>query len=211
MKKFEIEIEEILQRVVTEEAETLEDALDNVYDKYKSQEIVLDDSDFKGEEIRAFGSSKEVELRKDCPFDINIGQAILLEGNQDWGIIKILRNNDKSDNYIVVEGLSYIPEKDYFNWNQGKHCNNILEAILYYDARNHNIENSYLKSEGEIPNYRKVELFEPLIDEMFVGRNVSEVIQILHEKYELSNEEIKIITSCDNIEDYIEDNEEEKE
>ena len=52
MPKFQIEIEEILQRVEGIEAQTLEEAIDIVDEKYDNQEIVLDSEDFKGHEIR---------------------------------------------------------------------------------------------------------------------------------------------------------------
>lgn len=217
MKKFEIEIEEILQRVVTEEAETLEEALDKVYDKYHAQEIVLGGEDFKGEEIRAFGESKEVELRKDCTFNINIGQAILLEGNEQLGIIKKLSNNEEMENYIVVSGLKYNSQKDYFEWNQGKYFKNILAAVEYYDQYQENkIEKDYIKTMGDLPNNVKIGMYDMMIDEIFSINNYSEAVYKLKD-YGLSNEEICCITSMDEdelnniLEDYEENEEEENE
>ena len=45
-QKFRIEITEILQRVVEIDAESIEIAIENITQQYKSEEIVLDYSDF---------------------------------------------------------------------------------------------------------------------------------------------------------------------
>lgn len=47
MKQFEIEIEEILQRDIKVEADSKEEAIRIVKEKYRNEEIVLDESDFK--------------------------------------------------------------------------------------------------------------------------------------------------------------------
>lgn len=47
MEKFNIEIEELLQKVVTIEAENKEEAIRLVKEKYKSENIILDENDFK--------------------------------------------------------------------------------------------------------------------------------------------------------------------
>lgn len=55
MKKvFQIEIEEILQHVYDIEADTLDEAINIVEDKYYNQEYVLYAEDFKGVEFREF-------------------------------------------------------------------------------------------------------------------------------------------------------------
>lgn len=46
MKEFEIEVCETLIRIVTVEADTLEEAIANVMDDYNNAELVLDASDF---------------------------------------------------------------------------------------------------------------------------------------------------------------------
>lgn len=46
MPKFNIQVKEILRRVVEIEAETLEEAIDKVDDMWQNQEIVLDTDDF---------------------------------------------------------------------------------------------------------------------------------------------------------------------
>lgn len=45
-KTYEIEIEEILQRVVEIKANSLEEAIEKVKDKYNNEDIVLDYSDY---------------------------------------------------------------------------------------------------------------------------------------------------------------------
>lgn len=51
LKDFDIEIREELSRTVTVKAETLGDAIEQVMDKYKKGEIVLDAGDFVGKRI----------------------------------------------------------------------------------------------------------------------------------------------------------------
>lgn len=51
MKTYEIEITETLQRVVKVEANSEDEAYNIVSQKYKNEEIVLDDSDFVDNEI----------------------------------------------------------------------------------------------------------------------------------------------------------------
>lgn len=47
MKEFEIEVEEILQRIVKIEAENREEAINRAKEKYIKEEIILDEDDFK--------------------------------------------------------------------------------------------------------------------------------------------------------------------
>lgn len=51
MKEFDIVIKEELARVVKVKAENLEDAIDNVEEKYYRGEIILDAEDLVGKEI----------------------------------------------------------------------------------------------------------------------------------------------------------------
>ena len=46
MKTYEVEIEEVLQRRVRVDAENEEEAIKQVKEKYKNEEIVLDYNDF---------------------------------------------------------------------------------------------------------------------------------------------------------------------
>ena len=51
MKKYSIEVLEILSRIVEVEASDEEDAIKQVRQKYRKCEIVLDDSDYKETEF----------------------------------------------------------------------------------------------------------------------------------------------------------------
>lgn len=53
-KIFEIEIEEVLQKVVKVKADSLDEAIDKVEEEYRNEEYVLDYNDFKGVEFREF-------------------------------------------------------------------------------------------------------------------------------------------------------------
>lgn len=53
-KEYEIEIEEVLQKVVKVKANSLDEALDIVEEKYKNQEYVLDSEDFKDVEFSEY-------------------------------------------------------------------------------------------------------------------------------------------------------------
>ena len=84
MKKFQIEIEEISQRVEDIEANNLEEALEKVEDKYNAGEIVLDYEDFKDHEVREYRNCvREEDLVRDAIIDINFGQAIILEKEKE--------------------------------------------------------------------------------------------------------------------------------
>ena len=54
MKIYEIEIEELLQKVVQVEADSLDEAIDKVEEGYRKDQYVLDYNDFKGVEFREF-------------------------------------------------------------------------------------------------------------------------------------------------------------
>ena len=51
MKKYSIEVLEVLSRIVEVEASDEEDAIERVRQKYRKCDIVLDDSDYKVTEI----------------------------------------------------------------------------------------------------------------------------------------------------------------
>ena len=51
MKKYSIEVLEVLSRIVEVEASNDEDAIEQVRQMYRKCEIVLDDSDYKVTEI----------------------------------------------------------------------------------------------------------------------------------------------------------------
>lgn len=49
MKTFNISITEVLKTTVETQAETLEEAIQNVKDRYRNQEIILTADDFTGD------------------------------------------------------------------------------------------------------------------------------------------------------------------
>lgn len=51
---YKIEIEELLQRVFEIEAENIEQAIEITKEKYKKEEYVLDENDFKGVEFSEY-------------------------------------------------------------------------------------------------------------------------------------------------------------
>lgn len=52
MKTFKIEISETLSRIIEVEADSVETAITFVNEKYKSEEIILDESDYVEYQIR---------------------------------------------------------------------------------------------------------------------------------------------------------------
>lgn len=135
MPKFQIEIEEILQRVEDVEAQTLEEAIDIVDGKYDNQEIVLDSEDFKGHEIREYSSTVKIEqIKKDAIININYGQAILLEGNKDLALIKHI--GKEFEPYVIVTNIKpHQKYGTYFEWDNGSYFNSIAEASKEYEKR----------------------------------------------------------------------------
>lgn len=86
MKEYDIEVKEILTRVVSVEANNIEEAIDNVVDMYNREEIVLDYDDF-GERIFENLYSKKI----DTPFNINI--------DFKDGILTIHQDNNQKEVY----------------------------------------------------------------------------------------------------------------
>lgn len=54
IKKYKIEIEEVLQKIVEIEANSLDEALDIVQNKYYNQEYILDYDDYKGVDFKEY-------------------------------------------------------------------------------------------------------------------------------------------------------------
>lgn len=54
MKKYKIEVEEVLQKVIEVEAESAEEAIKNVREKYYNDELELDYMDLMDVEFREF-------------------------------------------------------------------------------------------------------------------------------------------------------------
>lgn len=59
MAKFKVEITEILQRQLEVEAPSKEDALRQIEQMYKEQEIILDSSDYKDCSIKLLNKERE--------------------------------------------------------------------------------------------------------------------------------------------------------
>lgn len=53
-KTFQIEIEELLQKVVEIKANSLSEAIDIAQNRYSNQEYILDSDDYKGVEFREY-------------------------------------------------------------------------------------------------------------------------------------------------------------
>ena len=51
---YKIEIDELLQRVVEIEAENVNEAISKAKEKYRKEEYVLDENDFKGVEFSEY-------------------------------------------------------------------------------------------------------------------------------------------------------------
>lgn len=175
MKKFQIEIEEILQRVEEVEANNIDEALEKIYEKYNKEEIVLDYEDFKDCEIREYRDGvKEEDLVKDNIIEINIGKAIILEKEKDWALIKKL--GVATTPYIVTNGLRVHKSKTYFEWLQGSYHNNLAEASKMFEKMsgiNKNMNDIIFSELGKttlenycISKFENInEIFEFLIDE----------------------------------------------
>lgn len=54
LKEYEIEIKETLQKIVKIEANSLDEAIDIVNEKYSNEEIILDENDFKDVEFSEY-------------------------------------------------------------------------------------------------------------------------------------------------------------
>lgn len=169
MQKFQIEIEEISQRVEEVEANSLDEALEKIEEKYDAEEIVLDYEDFKSHEIREYRDCVRVEdLVKDAIIDINFGQAIILEKEKDWALIKKLGVEESP--YVVTNGLGVHKGKTYFDWLQGSHYRNLTEASKVFEERagmNKNINDIIFDKLGKttLENYN-ISKFEN-VDEIF--------------------------------------------
>lgn len=208
MKKFEIVVEEMLRRVVSEEAESLEDAIESIENKYDESEIVLDYEDLAYQEIRENG-----ELTKEHTFYTYYGKSSLIEGNENLALIKTMNKYMKDYDYVVAKNLTYNSESDMFNWKEEKHFTNIISAIQYFDEQQENkFEKEYIKENKDLPTDVKLKIYDLMVDEIFELNNYSEAVKRL-KGYGLSNEELCCITSMDEkeLEGILEDYEEEEE
>lgn len=71
MKKFEVTVTETLQRTVTVEADSKDDAIQMVEDMYQDSEIILDSEDYAGVEYRSNeGKEIEKEIEKENTIEV---------------------------------------------------------------------------------------------------------------------------------------------
>lgn len=72
MKVYDIEVEEILRRVVPTRSDNIDNAIDIVSDKIYKEEIVLDSADFKERNIHNLHSKKlDKSLEININYDLN--------------------------------------------------------------------------------------------------------------------------------------------
>ncbi|MCI9016130.1 MAG: hypothetical protein HFJ53_03055 [Clostridia bacterium] len=189
MKKFQIEIEEISQRVEDIEANNLEEALEKVEDKYNAGEIVLDYEDFKDHEVREYRNCvREEDLVRDAIIDINFGQAIILEKEKDWALIKKLGVEESP--YVVTNGLGVHKSKTYFDWLQGSYYTSLTEASKVFEERtgiNKNLNDIIFNDLGEKTlenhNVLKFENIDTLFDYLMDDEiNKEDLVNMLSEE-----------------------------
>lgn len=89
MKKYNIEVEEVLRRVIPIEANSIDEALDKVKEQYDEEEIVLDSNDYCQTSFDNLYSKKLEE-----PMDI------YLRFNPSDNILTIIKDDDKEEKYI---------------------------------------------------------------------------------------------------------------
>lgn len=64
-----------------------------------------------------------------------------------------------------------------------------------------------MKPKVELSDKRKAEIFEKLMDAFFINRTYSEAVSDLYNYYDVTKEELKIITGDDDVEEHIVENE----
>lgn len=69
MKKYKIEVEEILQDVYEIEANSLEEAIDIAEEKYRNEEIILSPEAIKETNFRSFGEQLEKDQKKNKDYE----------------------------------------------------------------------------------------------------------------------------------------------
>ena len=189
MKKFQIEIEEILQKVVEVEAETLNEAIENVEEQYSNEEIVLDAEDFKEGSVGEYISEvREDDLDK--IFETNTGEAIILEGDKHLALIK--RLNIEDNPYVVVTDIKPNKYKTAFEWLNGTYFQNIKDAIYKYNELNELRESGILKNQNSIlySELGKVTLNNNYVEKF---ENIDEVFDFIFEDAILDDERMEQI------------------
>jgi len=122
MKTFKIEVKETLTRVVEVQANTVEDAISEVENKHKEEEIVLDCADYDGVEIKEHKENKYnslIEIEKDYQEKIDnneffcadeICEAIAILFTSDPSYVMNLEFNNKNL-YNFLSSLNYTKEQ----------------------------------------------------------------------------------------------------
>ncbi len=97
MKKYDIGIEEVLRRVVSVEANSIDEAIEKVSYQYDNEEIVLDSSNFCEKSIGNIYSKK-----LDKPININ------MKYDANAGILTIIQDENKEGKYVcdTVEDIN---------------------------------------------------------------------------------------------------------
>jgi len=99
--KFDIEVKEILSRVINVNSTSLGEAIEHINDMYRNEEIVLDESDFNGEV-----SIKEFELNDRKDILINKVIEYLIKDEK-----KHYEESDEPENHIyntLIELKTYL-------------------------------------------------------------------------------------------------------
>lgn len=89
MKKYDIEVEEVLRRVVHIEANNIAEAVDKVEEQYKNEEIVLDSSDYCETHFNNLYSKK-----------LDKSMNIYMKYDSNDGILTIIQDDNKEGKYI---------------------------------------------------------------------------------------------------------------
>lgn len=88
MNNYDIEIEEVLRRVISQKANAFDEALAIVHDEYDREEIVLDSSDFVEVSFNNL-YSKKLDNSFNISLDYNLSDGIL-----------VISSGDKKENYV---------------------------------------------------------------------------------------------------------------
>ena len=120
MKKFEVEVKETLSRIVVQEANSYEEALDLVEEKYQNEDIVLnwkDNCDVEFKNYPYFNIKDDLDLSVNFDKDFN---AVYIGTESSSGVKYDCKNvedlkfaiNSYIDDYIDLDDEKIIDFKD---------------------------------------------------------------------------------------------------
>ena len=121
MKNYDIEVEEILRRVVNVKANNIDEAIEIVSDKWNDEEIVLDSSDFVESSINNLYSKRLIE-KLDMKLQFNpvnemltitcgdISKGYVCESVRDLGSCVKLFSTDFLENHEIDSSNKYVEE-----------------------------------------------------------------------------------------------------